>query len=106
MKVFLTVPFFRILIPFVAGIVSAIHFPATTFSWMFLAVLLIIIAGLLFYKPSTKFSKFALLVLADIFLFMYGLTMVFQSSENKQDLFYGRFVSKGAEHTLDRKSVV
>jgi len=100
MKVFLTVPFFRILIPFVAGIVSAIHFPATTFSWMFLAVLLIIIAGLLFYKPSTKFSKFALLVLADIFLFMYGLTMVFQSSENKQDLFYGRFVSKGAEHTF------
>ncbi|MES2680437.1 MAG: ComEC family competence protein, partial [Bacteroidota bacterium] len=100
MKVFLTIPFFRILIPFVAGIIIAIHYAIPPFSWVFFLALIIIISGLLFFKRSTGFNKTALLVLADVFLLMYGMTLVSHCSKNNQTLFYGRVVSPGTEQTF------
>src|SRR5262245_44747878 len=92
MNAFVTIPFFRIMIPFVSGIVIGICYPNVSLHWFWLVLLIISISVLTFYKTSNSVSKKILLCLADLFLLMYGLTLVNVTQLSKQDLFYGRLV--------------
>lgn len=89
MNVFNSIPFFRILIPFVLGICFGIRFELGPVSWIYILVLCATILFLGYYSKKNKVNKISLLVLTDLFLLIYGLNLVQYQNTFKNSDFYG-----------------
>jgi competence protein ComEC len=93
MKTFTTIPFFRILIPFVSGIIVGITFDLNFINLFYLVLLFIPIIFLNFYSAGKRSYKKFFLICADVFLFLFGLNSVYLKDLNKQEYYYGNQVS-------------
>lgn len=98
MKAFTGIPFFRILIPFCVGILTAIkcnipflpsvYFLSTFFALLSLAVL------------SLKKWKRVFLILSDILLFLLGLALVQLKDLRNEELYYGNYTGEDDKITF------
>lgn len=100
MKAFSTIPFFRILIPFLSGIAAGIAFASTYIHWAFALLPAIGVSVLTFYKPAFKNKAFLLLLFADLFLFFFGWRLVDENRITNQNTFYGHYLHSGQAEVL------
>lgn len=90
-NVFSNIPFFRILIPFIIGILLAIHFNLPAPNLVFLLTLLTFIVVIRLKKEQSNFTKRAYLICFDVFLFVFALHLVSDTNLKKQKEYYGNF---------------
>lgn len=92
MFVFKTIPFFRILIPFVVGVLVAIHLntPCIDFKW-FILIVVILFTVKIFIKSSLV-SKFLLLFIIDIFFIFFGNNLVHIQTTSENQMYYGNLL--------------
>lgn len=93
MKTFTTIPFFRIIIPFISGILAGIAFDISVFSPLSFCLILIPLIFLNYYASAGIPSKWLFLICADGFLFMYGTILVQEKDLTKQKDFYANRVN-------------
>ena len=93
-KAFTNIPFFRILIPFVLGLLLAISSSPNS-SNIFVFILLILIALVLkFLKTQSTFTKRMFLVCLDVFFFLFAINLVSITNSSKQTNYYGNYLKK------------
>lgn len=89
MRAFITIPFFRLMIPFVSGILLAIYGHAFQGLWMYLMIILIIASVLVCIRQQIDSLKITLLVIMDIFIFLYGMALCPLTDKSVDPFFYG-----------------
>ncbi|WP_317897379.1 ComEC/Rec2 family competence protein [Aurantibacillus circumpalustris] len=89
MKAFTSIPFFRILIPFVVGILIGLKFDTPHLSFYFTLMLFIPIIFLMVYQSGKRSYKWLFLIFADLFLFLFGMNLCEQNNLGKQTSYYG-----------------
>lgn len=93
MNIFSTIPFFRILIPFAAGILIALRFdPALPSPYLFIPFL----TGAFlfaFLKQNNRFTKVVFMLLADVMLCLFGLSLTHLSNLSHAPSFYSKLQS-------------
>ena len=82
------------MIPFVLGICFGIGFELEAVSWIHVLILCLTILFLGFYSKKNKVNKIGFLVLADLFLFIYGFNLVQYQNTIKNSDFYGSHINK------------
>ena len=87
-KVFNNIPFFRILIPFVAGILCGITFNPNSINFLFFSLPIAIASTLILFKNQSKYTKRAFLICLDIFFFIFALNLVNNNNTSKQESYY------------------
>lgn len=92
LKVLSSIPFFRICIPFAAGILLALQFTDTSVNWLVLVLLLLSALSFLFLEQQSKFSKILFLICTDIFLLGLAVNLVNQTRVTNHSLYYGKFI--------------
>ncbi|PBQ34177.1 hypothetical protein CNR22_21190 [Sphingobacteriaceae bacterium] len=92
MKAFTQIPFFRILLPFVAGILLAINKGSFYIQLFYLFVLLIPLTVFNFYTPAKRFHKWTFMLCADLILFLFGSVLVYQKDITKSDTYYANLM--------------
>lgn len=100
MKLFTALPFFRILIPFISGILMALTVNVPAIHIIYPCVLIGLLLFINFYTTQKK----VIMLLADVFLFVYGIMLVGQVNTEKSNSFYGRAVH--ADNTLNFIAVI
>lgn len=90
MRAFITIPFFRLMIPFVSGILMAIYGQAFQGLWIYLMIILIIASVLVCIRQQIDSLKITLLVIMDIFIFLYGMALCPLTDKSVNPFFYGR----------------
>lgn len=96
-KALKTIPFFRLVLPFVCGILISINFQVYVFNWT--CLFLLVAAGLAVnFIPVFK-HKLGFLIIADIFLFLYGSILVNLSNASFHRFFYGNVIYADSVHT-------
>ncbi|MBX3165528.1 MAG: ComEC/Rec2 family competence protein [Bacteroidetes bacterium] len=93
MKLFSNIPFFRILIPFVAGIIFGMSYSSLSFHGLILLAFLLFTFILGFYFKKQNLTKYLFFVCADVFLFMYGVNLVSEKKVSSKPLHYANFVN-------------
>jgi len=88
MKAFTTIPFFRIVIPFVIGILAAIKIEIIRIELFYFFLLFIPLIFFNFYKPAKPWYKRLFMISADLFLFLFGVLLVQQKDLIKQNDYY------------------
>lgn len=93
MKLFVTIPFIRILIPFIGGILFGILTTNFFLNPIILIPLLILILCLGFVRVNNKNLKIFLLLLIDVFFFLFGDYNVKYTNISRNEIFYGKLVN-------------
>lgn len=92
MNVLRTIPFLRIILPFVLGILLGIFTKPTIVTWPVLAVLFVVVSFLWFWGGAKQ--KRTVLLVIDVFLFVYGINLVHLSDQSNHEQFYGHVIAK------------
>lgn len=100
MKAFTQIPFFRILIPFVAGILLGIHAGPFHMQLFYFLLLLIPLTFLNFYAPAKGFHKLIFMICADLILLLFGAALVYQKDITKSHSYYGDFINPDTNLTF------
>jgi competence protein ComEC len=87
---FSSVPFFRVLIPFAAGILAAVFFHLSLSVWFAIVCGLPLVVCLLI--PALREHKRILLMITDLFLFVYAVSLTAYIGETKAPSHYRHFV--------------
>src|SRR5690606_31960667 len=90
MKVFTTIPFFRIFIPFILGVLLGIYFDFKIPIWIPTGFFLG--ASVMFLLRRKVKSKFFLLILLDFFLFSSAISLVDISNGGNDETHYTHFI--------------
>lgn len=93
MKAFTSIPFFRIMIPFILGILIAIKLALPFVSFLLFPFLIVILVIISRYKTLSRSYKWLFLIVADLFLFLFGVILVQQKDLSKQNDYYGRIAN-------------
>jgi len=99
-NVFSNIPFFRIMIPFVLGILVCIHFNFPVINIVFLILLLIVPILLAFKKEQNTFTKHLLLISVDVFLFLFASQLVNAGNLKHNKNYYGNYFKAGASNYI------
>jgi len=89
---FKNIPFLRICLPFIAGILCAIQFKWSAPPLIILLIIFLIALSFNFLNKQTKFTKLFFLLFADLFLFFLAVNLVNVTSERQQETYYGNFI--------------
>ncbi len=92
MRVLVNIPFLRICIPFIIGILIAIQFNLNAVSSLFLILALLIALIPWFLKKQTKLTKTVFLICLDVFLFCFAINLVSAARINTDENYYGNFL--------------
>ncbi|MEO6304467.1 MAG: ComEC/Rec2 family competence protein [Bacteroidia bacterium] len=92
-KVFSNIPFFRILIPFVIGILLSIHFHLQPISFLYLLILIALAFAFRVKQQQTFLTKRLFLVCLDIFFFLFAINLVSKTNLIEQNNYYGNYIS-------------
>ena len=92
MSVFKTIPFFRILIPFLVGVLAAIELntPGIDIKWFILIFIILFLVKIL--VKSNLVSKFLLLFIVDCFFVFFGNNLVHIQTTSENPLYYGNLL--------------
>jgi len=90
-NVFSNIPFFRILIPFVLGILVCIHLTSPEFNFFFLAPFILIPLLLRLKKEQTRLTKYISLISTDVFFFFFAIQLVNSSILKSHSNYYGNY---------------
>lgn len=88
------IPFLRLLIPFVSGILFQIFIRPTEHSLFLFIVSAFILIVLFLFQIKNASAKVYFLLAADLFLFVFGITGTYYSRENEAASHYTRFINK------------
>lgn len=102
MKAFKHIPFFRILIPFVTGILLSSLLELPLISWLVLLCILLITLCFAFFKSKPVF-KISFILCTDIFLFLMAVNLVNVNRAANDKFFYGHLIK---QDTINRLLVV
>lgn len=94
-NVFSNIPFFRILIPFVSGILVCIHLTSPEFNFLFLAPFILIPLLLRLKKVQTRLMKYISLISTDVFFFLLAIQLVNSSNLKNHSDYYGKYYKTG-----------
>lgn len=94
------IPFLRLILPFVAGIVAGAFLQATLNTIWLLPLLLAAFIAIGRMKPLTPYRKLLMMALADIFLFICALSLTGITDVSRQSRFIGSVVGKHEKSTL------
>jgi competence protein ComEC len=100
LKLFSSIPFFRIIIPFLLGILTAINFNWRVTDWFYLFLLLIPLTFFNFYKAGYRRYKWLFMISADIFLFLFGISLVHLKEAQSQKNYFGKSLFKDSTYTF------
>lgn len=98
MKALVSIPFFRILLPFVAGILFSVFFPQYYPGHVFTFIFLFI-SGLAAFVRGFK-NKYLFLFTADVFLFLLGCANGLERDARRQPDHYSHFINEGEQANL------
>lgn len=98
MSQFSKVPFFRIFLPFSAGILFALHFYPGGGLLEILSLSFLIALSISFIERQNSITKIIFLLLCDVFLFTYGNTLVNLNSVNERSEFYSNIIQTDQEN--------
>ena len=89
MSVFKKIPFLRILIPFLVGVLAAIELntPGIDIKWFILIFIVLFLVKIL--VKSNLVSKFILLFIIDCFFVFFGNNLVHIQTTSENPLYYG-----------------
>ena len=93
MKVFSAIPFLRILLPFLIGIVIGIHYDVPGHKALYLLLLIVPLSFLNFSKTVQSAHKRLFMITADIFLLLFGQQLTEHKKLNNSDYFYGNQIN-------------
>ncbi len=91
-KVFSNIPFFRILIPFVIGILTAIQFHISPIHFIFLPALIAVALICRSRAQQTVYTKRLFLFCFDVFFFLFAVNLVYKTNTSYQNNYYGRYI--------------
>ncbi len=97
MRAFTTIPFFRIIIPFLMGIVVAINFAPAVVPLFYFGCIVAVSALFVFLKKTGSWTKNTQMLLADVFLFLFGMSLVSQAIERRAPGHYSRLTAPGKQ---------
>ncbi len=100
MNLFSTIPFFRILIPFIGGILLGVHVGSFPGGLFYLGGLVLVTGILVFYKRSEGIFKITLLALMDVFLLLYGMGLVNKADVRHSALYYANKITGSGPQRL------
>ncbi|MBL7913112.1 MAG: ComEC family competence protein [Bacteroidia bacterium] len=89
---FTNIPFFRILIPFVLGIVFSLQFYPQPLNFSFLIIPIGAAFAFRYFKTQSIFLKRAFLICIDVFLFMLAINLVHHADTIRQKNYYGNYI--------------
>ncbi len=90
-NVFSNIPFFRIIIPFIAGILLGIYFDLDSPAFIFLILPITVAIVTLFKKEQNTFTKRIYLMCLDVFLFLFALHLVQINTLKDRENYYGKY---------------
>lgn len=93
-------PFLRLIIPFLAGIVSGLSFNLSVNVWWALGGLFILLLILSFKRIQRDIHKYTLILAADIFLFFFALQTVTLANPWQNENFYAKHISSDSTCTF------
>ncbi|MDP3558411.1 MAG: ComEC/Rec2 family competence protein [Bacteroidota bacterium] len=91
-NIFKNIPFFRLMIPFVVGILLGIAFDLSAINIFVFIGLFILAAGLKLIKKQSFYTKRLFLICLDIFFLLFAINLVNKSNLIKQSSYYGNYL--------------
>ncbi len=91
-RVFTNIPFFRILIPFVIGILFSLQYYPKQVNILFFVILIAFAVALRFFKNQTTYLKKTFLICLDIFFFLLAINLVHHANVIEQKKYYGNYI--------------
>lgn len=89
---FTNIPFFRILIPFVIGILFSLKYYSQPINILFLITLIAAAFVFRYFKDQSIYLKRAFLICLDIFFFLLAINLVHHADTIQQKNYYGNYV--------------
>ncbi len=93
MRVFKNIPFLRICVPFIVGILLALQFSIGHINTLVLIVVLLIALIFPFLPRQTTFTKTTFLLCTDLFIFCFAVNLTSTSRLNARQNYYGNLIS-------------
>lgn len=93
MKVFSAIPFLRIILPFVVGIVVGIQYDIPGNKALYLLLLIIPLIFFNFSKTFQSSHKRLFMITADVFLLLFGQQLTENKKLNNSEYFYGNQIN-------------
>ncbi len=90
-NVFSNIPFFRIIIPFIAGILLGIYLDLDSPAFIFLMLPITVAIVTLFKKGQNVLTKRIYLICLDTFLFLFALHLVQINTLKDRENYYGKY---------------
>lgn len=95
-KVFTNIPFFRIMIPFVIGILLGVNFGLPFINLFFFIGLIAIAISLKLKNKQSVFTKRAFLICVDVFFFLLAVNLVYHANTANSSSYYGRHIKNNS----------
>ena len=100
MNIFSNIPFFKIAIPFVLGILIALNFSYSSIHFLYISFSFFILLLWYYFQFINSKQKIIYLFLADVFLFILGGSFAINSQTKYNSLFYGNFITNNQAQTF------
>ncbi len=100
MNVFSNIPFFKICIPFIAGILIACNLSASLISSSVVSISFLLVITWYFFQLKSNKQKFVFVFLADVFLMSLGFVLTTHSQTKYNQLYYGNFLKTTEAQTF------
>ena len=97
---FNNIPFLRILIPFIVGILLGIYFSLTALSFIYFAIIIILLILINLKKSKSVLLKRFNLVLLDLFFLILGVNLVSEANLISQKSYYGNYLKSDSAVTF------
>ncbi|MDP1802891.1 MAG: ComEC/Rec2 family competence protein [Bacteroidota bacterium] len=99
-RVFTNIPFFRILIPFVIGILFSLQFYPKPVNLLYFVFLIAAAVTLRFFKNQSTYLKRGFLICIDIFFFLLAFNLVHHTNVIEQKKYYGNYIQSDSSACL------
>lgn len=100
MNVFSNIPFFKICIPFIIGILIALNLSSNLISLAIVCVCFLIVFSWYFFQLKNSKQKFVYVFLTDIFMLSLGFTLTINSQIKYNQQYYGNFLKTTQAQTF------
>jgi competence protein ComEC len=100
LRVFKNIPFLRVIIPFVAGLIFGFYFETTNTHWPILPIILVLVIVLKIVKKQNSFTKTLQIVFLDAFLFLFAVIALQHARIRNHSDYYGNYIQADSLNSL------